>query len=518
MSKLEKLLLDPGKPVECAHHFKNLKQSHVWSPQIRWWWDYSFEHHCYKEVPQATMQHDMQLFLANAEKPGPKGQGRVSFDPHPVDVKVILEALQNDVHRTITKPPLWLDDKHDDIDPRLILPCANGLLNIKTRELMDHTPAFFCNYCLPHGFHPDREVPELWLRCLKEWFGGRQHLIDGLQEAFGYTLSTNRNLQKIFFARGVRGSGKSTTFRVLTALCGETQTASLSIGMLGEKYGLEPCLDALLLLIPDLTMASEYTTGEAASRLKSISGQDALGVRRVGITSVPNVYLPGQLWLGGNIMPNFRDVTDALLRRIVAWPFDFSFEGREDFDLTDKLTTTDSLAGILNWSLAGLDRLIERGKFDEWQESKDIKRELLLLSNPAAAFVTACCDLKSGTEVDKGVLYQAYADYMGEHDMGSGVLDSTRFATKLKEAVQAMGRTLGEYRRQSDDGKRPRAWKGIRLNAENRVRYYKHDPELVTLFGEVGLYTIMTEQDSGAPVPKTSSDRDFGTVESGTLH
>lgn len=510
---MSKLILDPGRPLECAREFKKTMRPHVWSPQIRWWWDYSVKQHCYKEVPQATMQHDMQNFLAKADKPGEKG-GTVPFDPFPMDVRTILESLQNDVHREPeqTKPPAWLDDKHDDIDPRLILPCENGLLNIKTRELMAHTPAFFCNYCLPHGFYPNMEVPELWLQCLNDWFGGKQHLIDALQEAFGYTLSTNRNMQKIFFGRGVRGSGKSTVMRVLSTLCGESQTASVSMGMLGEKYGLEPCLDKLLLLITDMTLVTEKATGEAAARLKAISGQDAVGVRRVGITSVPNVYMPGQFWLGANIMPDFGESTDALNRRLLVWPFDFSFEGREDFDLTEKLTTAESLAGILNWALEGYDRLMERGKFVEWQESKDAKRELLLLSNPVAAFVDACCEIKSGVEVDKSVLYTAYTDYVAERDMAVRDTRHETFSTKLQEAVRAMGRTIGEYRRVADDGGRPRTWKGIRLNAENRVRYYRHDRDMAELIhGDPehrALDTIMVEPVSGAPIPKSGSELD----------
>lgn len=503
----EKPILDPNNPLECARKFKSGVRPNILSPQLRWWWDYDDKAHCYREVPQATMQRDMQKFLDNALKQGE--QSVAAFKPFPEDVRRILESLQNEVHRPPeqSKPPMWLDDKHDEIDPRMILPCANGLLNIKTRELIEHTPNFFCNYCLPHGFYPEQEVPDLWLTSLGEWFNGRQHLIDALQEAFGYTLSTNRNMQKIFFARGVRGSGKGTTFRVLSALCGEQQTTSLSLSMLGEKYGLEPCLDKLVLMIPDITMGAQTTMGEAASRLKSISGQDALGVRRVGITSIPNVYLFCQSWLGGNVLPNFKDDTDALMRRLLAFPYDNTFEGSEDFDLTDKLTTPDMLAGILNWSLAGLDRLMERGKFEEWPESREIKTELMRLGNPVAAFVSMCCDLKSGTEVDKVPLYKAYADYMTEHDMDP--LDDIRFATKLKEAVQASGRTLGEYRATADDGKRPRAWNGIQLNAEHRVRYYQHDPDLVELVGEENLSTIATEPKSGRPIFKDDAARDF---------
>ena len=509
----KKLILDPEKPVECAEKFRELRRPYVWSPQVRWWWDYDETQHCYKEVLQATMQRDMQDFLVHCDKRvrTPFGGVRIEpFDPFPSDVRTILESLQNEVHRTPdqAKPPAWLDGAHLDVDPHLILPVHNGLLNIKTRELLGHTPLFFCTYCLPLGYYPEQEVPELWLQCLGEWFGGRQHLIDSLQEAFGYTLSTNRNMQKIFFMRGVKGSGKGTVMRVLSALCGQGQTASVPISVLGEKYGLENCLDRLLLLVTDMTLSDRRTTDLAAERLKAISGQDLCGVRRVGITSVPSVYLPGQFWIGANILPNFGDSADALNRRLLVWPFDYSYEGVEDFDLSEKLTAPDMLAGILNWSLVGLDRLLERGKFEEWSESREAKRALLALSNPVAAFIDACCDLRGDAEVDKQVLYRAYAEFSAERGL-TAITDQV-FSEKLREAIGAMGRMLGEHRPRSDNPnrRRPHMWKGIGLNTDCSVQYYQHDPIMVELVGEACLHTILKEP-NGIPIAKaTGSDFD----------
>ena len=61
--KTKKLVLDPERPVECAEKFRERSRPYVWSPQVKWWWDYDQYQHCYKEVLQATMQRDMQDFL-----------------------------------------------------------------------------------------------------------------------------------------------------------------------------------------------------------------------------------------------------------------------------------------------------------------------------------------------------------------------------------------------------------------------------------------------------------------------
>ena len=254
----------------------------------------------------------------------------------------------------------------------------------------------------------------------------------------------------------------------------------------------------------------------AAERLKAISGQDPVDVRRMARIHLSGVKMPGQFWLASNIIPNFGASTDALNSRLLVWPFDVSFEGNEDIDLSEKLITVESLTGILNWSLEGLDRLNARGRFLESPESKSAKAELLRPSNPIAAFIADCCELEAGVWVDKDLLAWAYQDYC--EAAGLNPLSPTWFADQLREAVDAMGGVISEGRRSSEIAQRPRPtfWKGIQLNPDFRVRYYQHDSDWAELLcgdrNEQSVETIKQERKSGAPIPKERND--FGPASS----
>jgi putative DNA primase/helicase len=83
-----------------------------------------------------------------------------------------------------------------------------------------------------------------------------------------------------------------------------------------------------------------------------------------------------------------------------------SFYGRENPDLTRELCA--ELPAIFNWSLDGLERLHERGRFQQPAASEDAIRELEDLSSPMGAFVRDCCVVGPAHEVSCDALYDAW--------------------------------------------------------------------------------------------------------------
>ncbi len=104
----------------------------------------------------------------------------------------------------------------------------------------------------------------MWLEFLDQTFCKRQHLIDALQEEFGYIISGNRSHEVIFLHRGRTRSGKGTIQTVLRAVVGETNTVSFSLGgsesTLGDKHGLSGAENALLILIPDVSVGAKIAS------------------------------------------------------------------------------------------------------------------------------------------------------------------------------------------------------------------------------------------------------------------
>jgi len=526
------LFLDLDHPIDVARRFRKTRRPNL-IQQNGIWYDYTGT--CYAEIEGATVKSAVQDYLAGAFVGAMQRDGKTVTPanvrdnipkPLPVaphDVRHVVESLAAlpEVHRPADtyKSPSWLDGR--DGDPRSLLPCRNGLFDLTTRELREHSPEFFCTYCLPLNYDPSVPVPQKWLDFLDQVFTGRQHLIDAMQEVFGYAISGDRSLEKIIYHRGVSGSGKGVIFRVAEQLVGEQNTEALSYGgsesTLGDKHGLAHVENALLLQISDISFGHHGPANKAAStRLKEIGGGDKVPVRPLYGQTV-SMRLPGLLMLASNDIPNFGTNADALARRLLFFPHDVSFkaDGTRDDTLKDPrkspLLTVEALTGILNWSIAGLDRLKARGRFEEWPESFEIKRRMLRESNHVVAFMINECTTKPGRTVEKTTLHQVYRDWCAENDRDWKTEE--HFSGHLQRAADMLGLTLTDRRgARAEDGSRPREWVGICLNAANRVKYYERDAELYAdLIGlgieptKAGLDAIKTEPKSGRPIPRTWS-------------
>jgi putative DNA primase/helicase len=248
------------------------------------------------------------------------------------------------------------------------------LLDIETRIPHKPTPKFFTRTALAMNYDPDAPTPTRWLTFLDEVMKSRQPLVDLLQEMMGYLISCDTSMHRVFFLWGRPRSGKGTILRVTTALVGEHNTRFPTIETLAGQFGMQNLIGASVAQVTDLNCDRLIDLSTAASRINGISGEDGQTVERKHSTSW-NGVLPTRFLLAGNALPNFRNHTNAMATRLLIIPFDVSFVNREDRDLTGKLMA--ELPGILNWALAGLDRLRLCGDFGEPADSAVAKLRMI---------------------------------------------------------------------------------------------------------------------------------------------
>ena len=77
-----------------------------------------------------------------------------------------------------------------------VVACANGLLHVPTRRLMDHDASFFNQVSIPFHYLATPPVPTRWVSFLGELWPGDPEAIMALQEWFGYIVSGRTGLQK----------------------------------------------------------------------------------------------------------------------------------------------------------------------------------------------------------------------------------------------------------------------------------------------------------------------------------
>ena len=164
----------------------------------------------------------------------------------------------------------------------------------------------------------------------------------------------------------------------------------MTLNSVGGEFGLAPLIGKTLAIISDARFVSK-NGNIVVERLLSISGEDTLTVNRK-YRDQWSGKLPCRLHVISNELPRLGDASTAIVGRVVLLLLSNSWLGKEDHGLEPALQ--GELAGILNWALAGLQRLtVENGNRFTWLASaEEAITTLRDLASPVAAFVREKCE------------------------------------------------------------------------------------------------------------------------------
>lgn len=501
----EQIVIQPHDPGSTAKLFRELRRRTLINHQDEWLvWNGA----AYASVVDDTIRSEVRTFLEACyvrsiqEVRGEMVEKLTPFHPKRNDVDEVYKALKDNFHvpPQTMELPCWLDGadrQYAKLDPRNLISCKNGLVDIRTRKLYPATAEFFTRTSLDIEFDPAAPRPDRFFRFLGEVTAERQSQIDLLQEMTGYLVSGDTSLQKVFFFRGKRRAGKGTILRILEEVIGKKNIATPTIRNLPSQFGMQSLIGKPLAAISDMNCDNASALSEAGSVINGISGEDTQTIPRKFHTDWIG-RLGARFLLISNRMPNFGTNTDALAARLLIVPFDVSFEGREDFELDAKLRL--ELSGILNWALDGLDTLKRRGRFIEPEDSKVSKRNLLLQSNPVHGFVAECCKVEAGAETDKDILYDAF-----KHFCRQSGFNTTKTKPKFSQDLYDLF-NLDDRRRNTDDGQES-VFTGIRLSDELLPEYFVVDRDLIEL-GLGACHSLKLDK-RGWPIARVDAGYDF---------
>jgi P4 family phage/plasmid primase-like protien len=447
-------ILDPAAPLNSAQVFVAKYYSKEALTTLKYWQGvfYSWTGSCYTLLPIDDIRADLYAFLKTAMVAGKNGIA--PFKPNRNRVSDVQDALKAAVNLSGEhKNPCWL---HETQKPNAIeiIALENGLLHLPTRTLLPADPAFFTTSALPFTYEPYAAPPATWNKFLKSIWGNDLESINTLQEICGYLLTSDTTQQKIFLVVGPMRSGKGTIARVFTALLGQENVAGPTLASLSHQFGLAPLIDKKLAVIADARLSSRADQHSIAERLLAISGEDCLSIPRKYLADY-TAKLAVRFMILSNELPRLADASGALASRFVILNMTETFLGKEDPALTNKLLA--ELPGILNWSIKGWQRLMERGHFIQPKSSKESILELADLSSPMSAFVRDRCKLDPAAEVDCSRLYAEWRDWCEEQGRDKPGTKQT-FGRDLRAAVPALRVTQPR-----DGDTRLRMYQGVTL-------------------------------------------------------
>jgi len=199
-----------------------------------------------------------------------------------------------------------------------------------------------------------------------------------LLELMSMILIPHINFEKaVMFIGKSSANGKSTILRLMSRLFGSDNIVSISLQDLINDRFMGQRLDGKYLniyadindkKIDDLDKFKLFVSGD------SITVQKKNGH--------PYQIVPrAKHFFSTNTLPEIKEDNNAVYRRFVIIEFPNSFEGREDFDLFDKLTTKKELEGIMWLLIRTAQRLSRKRQFTFKQSPNEIRMRWKQQSN-----------------------------------------------------------------------------------------------------------------------------------------
>lgn len=281
--------------------------------------------------------------------------------------------------------------KQSDLDKNpMLFNAANGVVDLETGKLMQHSPELLFTQKSPAAYKPgmrSKVFDDFMIDILPD-----EETRSGVLRFLGYCLSGSVREEKLLFVLGSGRNGKGSLFRTITKTVGDYGTTlgikSLLIPKF-EKDGDAPTPELAKLDKKRFAFANEIPDGGRlnVSLIKDLTGGDFFTVRK--LHAAPQIVEPTHKFiLCGNFLPELPNGSDiGLNERLIVARFTKTFTGENcDPHLKEKLSQPDNLSGVLTvlvdeclkWQREGLtvSAAMKREK-TEYLQTQDFVKEFI---------------------------------------------------------------------------------------------------------------------------------------------
>jgi putative DNA primase/helicase len=314
----------------------------------------------------------------------------------------------------------------------------NGMINLRTMEMVPHNKSYYASYQLPISFDPDCAGRcDRFLQYLEETIQTPDPILQA-QEFAGYCLTREVRFEKALLLLGPGADGKSKFLTVLENLVGPENCSATSFNDLDNEFHRSSLYGKMLNISTEIgnrAIESAYfkaiTSGDPISA--AFKHQDTFNFRP---------YC--KLAFAGNRLPRVLDNSDGLFRRLLPISFKRQFLDDGDTQLQEKLLS--ELSDIFQWALVGLHRLWDQGGFTDCDETRQLLMEHRRANNPVLCFLEDECKIGPKEYTKKTELYRKYKRYADTN--GYSIMGRENFFRELYAAAsnlkQFRPRTGGE--------------------------------------------------------------------------
>lgn len=326
------------------------------------------------------------------------------YKPNDSLIRGIYNVFCDLVNVSHVENGIWLNG--DKRDPKNMIVFKNGIIDITNREagLQPHTSNLFVYNSCAYDYEEGAECP-VFLAFLNQVFQGNQDLVRQLRHWMGYCFTSDSRYQKFAVFLGKSRAGKGVLTETIRMLIGEGNTVAPPLSNFTKDSTLNSMSKASLVLVPDAHTVSFGNRSGVQVNLKAITGGDPIDYHVLYKGTQTSIF-NAKIIMSSNEVPHFDDASGAIANRMLVFPFEISFKGKEDTTLKSRISA--EAKGICQWALEGLTELRANGKFVEADVALIEKEEIREDMFPLAAFVNSSCELHSQVSCTVPELFAAY--------------------------------------------------------------------------------------------------------------
>lgn len=303
--------------------------------------------------------------------------------------------------------------EHSAFDQKeYLLNCRNGVVDLRTGDLIPHCPEQYMTYCTAVSYDPNASQ-DFWKSWLVDAVG--QEAADWLQMAVGYSLTGNTREEILFYLYGPSRSGKGTFTETLLALLGSPMAEAISFDLLtaprdadAQNFRLAPLHGSRFVAASESNPYERFNE----AKLKALTGGDSIQCSFKGRNHF--TYRPQfKIWLSSNQPVNADPQDDATWGRLRVIHFPFSHLGEENKGLKDRMRSREVLEGILAWAVEGAIRWYKLGDsgLPEMETGAVLKQSHRDDLDNVQAWIEEVCAVKEGLFSPGESLYTNYAEW-----------------------------------------------------------------------------------------------------------
>ena len=393
--------VDELRPYIINHKINNLKAAEIISEKNRLM-RYEQDFYQYSDgIWNVKKEEDIEAMIHNA----------IDEFSNNYTVKEIVNAIK--------RGTLVSKNKVEDAQNTYKIAVSNGMLNVRTRELLPLTRGDYRFKKMKADYDPNADCPE-FKSFMKEIFLYDDDADDKYklaQEISGYLLITDYTLiKKMFYFFGRKAdNGKSSLLNIIKSVIGEEYFGSVPMNKL-DGFLLQKLRGLNANIVGDESAYVKVPDGVFKSL---VGGQDEV-TADVKFKDSQSFVNTARLIFAVNKLPYSGAKDEGYFSRCIILIFNNQFlenpnsnDNRQMQARVEKINfiINNEKEGILNWMLTGLDRVITNKKLTIPNSSAKALEKYKKDNNSVLLYVEDKCDLDDKKIISKAELYCNYKNW-----------------------------------------------------------------------------------------------------------